>query len=181
MKPVRLTLICHAQTRSQQTGCFSHPEEPVLAQTPLLASAPPGTHLISAPERRARQTAAWLGAEVQLEPALADCYMGRWQGLSLKQVQREEADALAWWGGDVQATPHGGESFAALHGRVAAWLESFAAPGDWLAVTHPLVIRAALAEVLDASLGTCQAIDVLPCARIELSRTERWRLRLLPG
>ncbi len=177
MKPVRLTLICHAQTRSQQTGCFSHPEEPVLAQTPLLASAPPGTHLISAPERRARQTAAWLGAEVQLEPALADCYMGRWQGLSLKQVQREETDALAWWGLDVQATPHGGESFAALHGRVAAWLESFAAPGDWLVVTHG---RASCREEC-RSRCALPIFDVLPCARIELSRTERWRLRLLPG
>lgn len=178
MKPVRLTLVCHALTRSQQIGRFHHPGDAIQADAPLMAAAPAGMRLLCAPELRARQTAAWLGEQVRVEPALADCDMGDWQGVTLKHLQRENADGLAWWQVDAQATPHRGESFQALYARVDAWLQAFDEPGDWMAVTHPSVIRAALLAVLGAPLHSHPPIDVLPCARLHLSRTDRWRLRL---
>ncbi|MFJ9992513.1 histidine phosphatase family protein [Pseudomonas putida] len=178
MKAVRLTLICHALTHAQKTGRFALADDPVLGDAPLLKAVPDGVQVLSAPEPRARETAAWLTPEVRIETALADCDMGHWQGFTLKQLQREQSDALAWWQVDVEAAPHGGESFAALHKRVADWLEAFDTPGDWWAVTHPMVMRAAMVEVLGSSLGAYQYIDVPPCSRLELSRTQVWRIRL---
>lgn len=180
MKAVRLTLISHALTRAQKTGRFPLSDDPVLGDAPLLKAVPEGVQVLSAPELRARETAAWLAPEVRIETALADCDMGHWQGVALKQLQREQREALAWWQVDVDAAPHGGESFAALHKRVAHWLEAFDTPGDWWAVTHPMVMRAAMVEVLGSSLGAYQCIDVPPCSRLELSRTQIWRLRLAP-
>jgi len=181
VKAVRLTLVCHALTHAQKTGRFALADDPVLGDAPLLKAVPDGVQVLSAPELRARETAAWLAPEVRIEKALADCDMGHWQGVALKQLQREQSEALACLQVDVDAAPHGGESFAALHKRVAQWLEAFDTPGDWLAVTHPMVMRAAMVEVLGSSLGAYQRIDVPPCSRLELSRTEVWRMRLGPA
>lgn len=56
-----------------------------------------------------------------------------------------------------------GESFAALCQRLADWLAAFDRPGDWLAVTHPMVMRAVLVQVLGCPMKASQRIDVLPC------------------
>lgn len=71
-----------------------------------------------------------------------------------------------------------GESFAALCQRLAAWLAAFDRPGDWLAVTHPMVMRAVLVQVLGCPMKASQRIDVLPLSRLDLSFTGQWRLRL---
>ncbi|CAI3799655.1 hypothetical protein GLGCALEP_02287 [Pseudomonas sp. MM221] len=71
-----------------------------------------------------------------------------------------------------------GESFTVLCQRMASWLASFDKPGEWLAVTHPMVIRAVLVQVLGCPMSASQRIDVLPLSRLELSFTGQWRLRL---
>lgn len=98
--------------------------------------------------------------------------------MTLKQLQAEQPEALAKWLNDPDSAPHGGESFAALYQRSSAWLQAFDRPGNWLAVTHPLVIRALLVHVLGSPLAAHQRIDVLPLSRIALSFTGQWRLRL---
>lgn len=177
MKAIRLTLLCHALTLAQKNGCLARPDDALLSDdSPLRPEA--AVRLLSAPERRATQTAQWLAPAVPIVPALADCNLGCWQGLALKQLQAQEPDALARWLADPSSAPHGGESFEQVCARVQGWLQAFDSPGDWLAVTHPWVIRAALASVLDCAQEAALRIDVLPLSRVTLSFTGQWRLRL---
>jgi len=175
---IRMTLICHALTQAQKTGRLHRVDDVILplAQPPIANLAT--VQVLTAPERRACETAAWLSGAVQIEPALADCDLGRWQGMALKQLQAEQPQALDDWLQDPASAVHGGESFAALCQRMAAWLATFDRPGEWLAVTHPLVMRAVLVQVLGCPMSAGQRIDVLPLSRLELSFTGQWRLRL---
>ncbi|MFZ5936704.1 phosphoglycerate mutase [Pseudomonas putida] len=178
MKAVHLTLLCHALTQAQKSGRLAQPDDGILSLTVEPLPIPPATQLMAAPEPRAAQTAQWLSSQAQIEPALADCALGQWQGLPLKQLQAEQPQALAQWLNDPFSAPHGGESFAQVCERVGAWLMAFDRPGEWLAVTHPWVIRAALMVVLECPLAAAQRIDVLPLSRVGLSFTGQWRLRL---
>ncbi|AZD01478.1 histidine phosphatase family protein [Pseudomonas chlororaphis] len=183
MPATRLTLICHARTVAQKLARFPL-DEPLEMDWQALAGSRAGAfkglpRLLSAPEQRARQTAALYGAAVETVAALRDCDMGRWQGLSIDSLQREQPEAVQAWLADSQLAPHGGESVAQLCERVAAWLASLCEqPGHVLAVTHPLVIRAALVHVMQCPLASFNAIDVEPLAQVELRFNGRWRLRL---
>ncbi|PTQ74109.1 histidine phosphatase family protein [Pseudomonas sp. GV071] len=182
MKATRLTLIAHARTPAQKLGRLADDEaiEDVAAEliSALQVRAGERQGVLCGPELRTRQTAALLVNDLVLEPALADCDLAAWRGLSLKDLQEQQADALQQWLNDSAAAPHGGESLDALGARVGAWLEGFRQPGHWLAVTHPFVIRAALAHVLHCSPADAQQIDVEPLAMVELSHYGKWRLRL---
>ncbi|MFJ2982018.1 MULTISPECIES: histidine phosphatase family protein [unclassified Pseudomonas] len=178
MKAIRLTLICHALTPAQKLGRLPHPDDGILALDAQPFAEVPQVRMLTAPERRAGETAAWFSAQAQIEPALADCNLGRWQGLSLKQLQAEQPEALAQWLHDPHSAPHGGESFADLCQRMAGWLAAFDTPGEWLAVTHPMVIRAVLVQLLGGPLSAQRSIDVLPLSRLALSFAGQWRLRL---
>lgn len=180
MQSTRLTLICHARTVAQKLACFPT-NEPVensgLASGALAERFDTARRLICAPELRTRQTAAWFGADVQIDEALRDCDWGRWHGKSIKSLQNSEDAALQAWLEDPHATPHGGESVAQLCERVALWLSSLqATPGLVVAVTHPFVIRAALSHAMSGA--AFHDIDVEPLSMVELRFTGRWRLRL---
>ncbi len=177
MKAIRLTLVSHAQTQAQKVGRF-HAEDDGILPRGASVPQPSGIALLTAPERRTRETAALFAATAQVDPRLADCALGRWRGIALKHLQAHEPQSLAQWLAEPEAAPHGGESIAALCQRVGAWLQSFDLPGDWWAVTHPFVIRAAMVQVLGCPLASFQRIDVPPLSRLELSFTGQWRLRL---
>ena len=94
-------------------------------------------------------------------------------------MQDTEPQALQEWLDQPWSAPHGGESVTQLGERVAAWLATLEqAAGPVVAVTHPFVIRAALAHVLQSA--AFNVIDVEPLSAIELRFNGRWRLRL-PG
>jgi len=182
VQTTRLILMCHARTVAQKLACFPT-NEPVentgLAPAVLIKRFNTAPRLLCAPELRTRQTAAWFGADAQIDEALRDCDWGHWTGLSIKDLQRNEDTALNSWLQDTHAAPHGGESVAQLCERVAGWLASMqATPGHVLAVTHPFVIRAALTEVMRGS--AFHDIDVEPLSTVELRFSGRWRLHL-PG
>ncbi|XHF33208.1 histidine phosphatase family protein [Pseudomonas chlororaphis] len=180
MQTTRLTLICHARTVAQKLACFptNEPvEETGLASCSLASRFDTASRLICGPELRTRQTAAWFGHEAQIDQALRDCDWGRWQGQSIKDLQRNQPEALQAWLEDPHAAPHGGESVAQLRERVAAWLVSLqATPEHVVAVTHPFVIRAALMQVMQGA--AFHSIDVEPLATVDLRFAGRWRLRL---
>ncbi|MBL0795300.1 MULTISPECIES: histidine phosphatase family protein [unclassified Pseudomonas] len=179
MQTIRLTLICHARTVAQKLACFPT-NEPVEETAPSgsLASCFDKTfRLTCGPELRTRQTAAWFGHEIHIDHALRDCDWGRWQGQSIKDLQRNEPEALQAWLEDPHAAPHGGESVVQLRERAAAWLVSLqATPGHVVAVTHPFVIRAALMQVVQGE--AFHSLDVEPLAAVDLRFAGRWRLRL---
>lgn len=182
MPSSRLILVCHARTIAQKLARFptNEPVEELPVASDAIRSRFPATRrLVCGPELRTRQTAAWLGADGEIDPALRDCDWGRWHGQSIKELQAHHADALSAWLADPDAAPHGGESVGQLTQRVAQWLATVAAtPGHVVAVTHPFVMRAALMQVLHGN--AFNAIDVEPLSVIELRFNGIWRLRL-PG
>jgi broad specificity phosphatase PhoE len=183
-----MLLICHAATASTRAAGFPRDDEPIAPEAAerlgaLRLRLPAPDRIFVSPAKRARQTAAALGFEARPEPALADCDFGRWRGLSLEEVRRREPQALAEWMQDAAKAPHGGESTLALIARVGAWLESQApSRGVTLAVTHALVIRAAITAALGAEARAFARIDVGPLTLARLSgHAGRWNLVGLGG
>lgn len=178
---VRLTLVSHALTDAMTAGRFPA-DEPLNAigrrQVEKAGRFDAGGgRQFTAPERRARQTAALLGLRAAAEPLLADLDCGRWCGQTLRAAAPAE---LEEWLTDPARAPHGGESIAGLIHRVAGWLESLT--GDvapTVAVTHPAVIRAAILAGLDAPSESFWRMDIAPVSRTVLHfRNGRWTLRL---
>lgn len=182
MQTTRLTLICHARTVAQKQARFGLDEALDAGWLGRRGQVEHGyrnvRQLLCGPELRTRQTAALFGDEPQVDPALADCDLGRWRGLSIDELLKVEPQALQTWLDDAEAAPHGGESVARLCHRVADWLASLEArPGHLLAVTHPFVIRAALMTVLGCPAATFNRIDIEPLSTLELRFNGVWRLR----
>ena len=177
---VRLTLVSHAMTDAMAASRFPA-DEPLndsgCRQAASGFEIKSGTRQLTAPERRARQTAQLLGMRPVTESRLADVDCGRWRGSTLQSVPRADLDV--WLTDPVQA-PHGGESIADLIYRVARWLESLTAnPLRTVAVTHPAVIRAAIVAALDAAPPSFWRVDVEPAGRVVMHfRGGRWTLRL---
>ncbi|MDF9618589.1 histidine phosphatase family protein [Pseudomonas entomophila] len=174
MKSIHLTLICHARTEAQRVGRFALDDDPLRdpPSPPIeLATTP---RCLCAPELRARETAEGLAATI--DEGLRDCDLGTWKGLPLKQLDERELQA---WLADPHATPHGGEPIAALCQRVARWMDGALGEGEWIAVSHPFVIRAAMLHALSAPFESFHRIDVPPLARVRLSHYGQWRLQLV--
>lgn len=185
MQSTRLTLVCHARTHAQKYARFAldEPLEPDwLAKRPDAGTGYGNIRrLFCGPELRTRQTAALFGVDVRPVPALADCDVGDWRGLSVDELIKTEPQHLQAWLDDPHAAPHGGESVAQLCRRVDDWLASLVdQPGYVLAVTHPFVIRAALVNVLNCPAAAFNRIDVEPLSTVELRFNGAWRLRV-PG
>ncbi len=135
------------------------------------------------PEQRTLQTAEALGLRASAEADLKDCDYGKWAGRSLTELGATEADAIAVWLSDPQATPHGGESIADTIERIAAWLERRARDkGRLIAVSHPSIVRAAIVHAVGAQPASFWRIDVPPLSRTHMSNDGRqWRLTLPKG
>lgn len=183
MQATRLTLICHARTVAQKLARFPLDEPLEMDWQAVRGSRADGfkrvPQLLCAPEARARQTAELFGAQMQIVSALRDCDFGRWQGLRIDDLQKDEPEALQAWLADNTCAPHGGESVAQLCERVADWLETLrTTPGHFVAITHPFVIRAAIVHVMQCLPAAFNVIDVEPLSATELRFNGRWRLRL---
>ena len=138
----------------------------------------PYAEVLTSPARAARETAAALGLDAEVEAVLRDCDYGRWRGLASKDVAEREPDEFATWLADPAAAPHGGESFAALIERIGAWLTpALTREGATLAVTHASVVRAAIVNALGAGSSAFARIDVAPLSLARLSgHGQRWNL-----
>lgn len=113
-----------------------------------LPAAYRGRAWYASPLRRAQETAALLGLEPRIEPALIEMDWGGYEGRTLAELRAEHGAAFAAnedRGLDLQ--PPGGESPRQVQQRLLPWLRSL--PGDAGAVTHKGVIRALLALAFD--------------------------------
>ncbi len=185
---LRLTLVCHASTGATRRAVFplDEPLEPAGAAKAAALAATRAASLgridraWSSPALRALQTAAALGFDAAVDPALADLDPGRWAGRSLAEVEASDAAGLRRWATDPAAAPHGGESVERLLRRVTDWLDARAAgDGRLLAVTHAAVIRAAIVATLGAAPEAFWRIDVEPLGIATLHRRPggwTWRL-----
>lgn len=132
------------------------------------------------PTPRSRATGDAIGYAPLVQPALRDCDMGRWRGLTLGEAMAREPAAVDVWLADPRSAPHGGESLLDFITRVGGWLDT--RPGEdgdrIVAVAEPAVIRAALVYVLKAPPATYWNLDVRPLSAITVTgRAGRWSLR----
>jgi broad specificity phosphatase PhoE len=178
----RLDLLAHGASAATRAARFTDDEglEPsaVGALETLRGRLRPYANVLTSPARAARETAAALGFDAEVERALRDCDYGRWRGLASKDVAEREPDQFAAWLGDPASAPHGGESVATLIERIGAWLtQSLARESTTLAVTHAAVVRAAIVNLLGASSSSFARIDVAPLSLARLSgHAGRWNV-----
>jgi broad specificity phosphatase PhoE len=178
----RLDLVAHGASSATRAARFPDDEaieaSSVVALKALSGRLRPYGRVLTAPARAARETAAALGFDADIETALRDCDYGRWRGLALAHVATREPDGFAAWLDDPAAAPHGGESPTALIERAGAWLgASLSRDGSTLAVTHASVVRAAVVSALGVGPSVFWRIDVAPLSLARLSGREgRWNL-----
>lgn len=134
------------------------------------------------PTVRSRATGDALGYAPMAQPALRDCDMGRWRGLTLADVAAREPAAVDAWLADPRSAPHGGEPLLAFIGRIGGWLDTRpACEGAIVAVAEPAVLRAALVYALNAPPSTYWSVDIHPLSTFTLTGTPGcWSLSLEP-
>ncbi|GAA3733782.1 hypothetical protein GCM10022225_15050 [Plantactinospora mayteni] len=192
MRPTSLHLVAHAHTAALRRAVFGGGDDSLdpagLAAARALALTGPGRRgpfgridaCLSTPAEAGRQTGYALGLRPAPVPDLADCDYGRWAGLSLAEVAAREPEALRDWLGTPDAAPHGGESVDMLLDRVDRWLTGQRDRGGRVvAVTHAVVVRAALVRALRLPTATFWRLEVAPLAVVRLTgRGPGWQLRL---
>jgi broad specificity phosphatase PhoE len=175
----RLDFLAHGASTATRAARFPDDEtlEPyALEALKALSGLRRYTYVLTSPARAARETAATLGFEAEIETTLCDCDYGRWRGLAMKEIAQREPDAYAAWLGDIEAAPHGGESLGTLIKRTGSWLtRSLAREGTTLAVTHAPIVRAAIVHALSADPSAFWRVDVAPLSLARFSgHAGRW-------
>jgi probable phosphoglycerate mutase len=83
--------------------------------------------VLTSPLRRALRTAEMVAdatdVPLAVDPDLVETDFGDWEGLTFGEVLARWPDEMAAWQADVSAAPPGGESFAAVAGRVNGALD----------------------------------------------------------
>ncbi|MEU2389995.1 histidine phosphatase family protein [Streptomyces sp. NPDC007369] len=189
---VRVSLVAAARGSSLLAERFDDDRPPDDEGWRALSSAAHGLVPLGAaelrycsPGPRSRATGRALGYAPLAQPALRECDMGRWRGLTLAEVAAREPGAVELWLSDPLATPHGGESLLAFISRIGGWLDTRPAGGGdaIVAVAEPTVVRAALVYALRAAPQTYWSVDVSPLSTVTLTgRSGHWHLSLqAPG
>jgi broad specificity phosphatase PhoE len=181
----RLDLLAHGASSATRAARFPDDEaleaSAVATLEALRGRLRPYRRVLSAPARAARETAAALGLDADVETALRDCNYGRWRGLASADVAAREPDGFAAWLADPAAAPHGGEPLAALIERANLWLaEELKRDGATVAITHAAVVRAAITSALGIGASAYWRIDVAPLSLARLTgRDGHWNLAAL--
>ena len=176
----RLTLLCHAATDAQRRGEFPAFDEPISEASAAILPKLRADRIISAPEKRAQQTAVLLNAPFTVDETLRDCDFGTWIGSNLQNIFERDPAGAEQWLTDPMAKPHGGESLNDTLDRASRWLRSFSENSHVLVLTHPSVMRAIVIEILSSSADAFWKIDIEPLAMIDARYDgRRWSLRAL--
>jgi glucosyl-3-phosphoglycerate phosphatase len=125
----RIILLRHGQTDYNVAGCMQGHLDSMLtevgheqaaAAAPVLAALAPD-RMISSDLRRAADTAEVVGAAcglpVKFDARLRETHLGRWQGRTVAEIDRDEPGAIATWRSDPTWAPPGGESRVAVVAR----------------------------------------------------------------
>jgi broad specificity phosphatase PhoE len=170
--PTRLTLISHAPTLALKRATFPLnelvPEDEIEKIVTLGWTAPRTQYVCCGPEKRTQQTAEALGLEPSVVVELADVDYGTWNDKEIGDIHATDPEGLANWLTDVNAMPHGGESFAHLIARVQRWMEGQTSAGHTMAVTHPAVVRAAVLCAIQAPPESFWRVEIGPLSVTDL-------------
>ncbi len=132
----------------------------------------------------ALETAGLLLPPPIVEPDLMEQDFGRWQGRSWLDLEAaKDPDLAAFWHDPAGTAPPGGESFAAMCGRVAGAMEELTAAQsgrDILAIVHAGTVRAALALALGLQPSKALRFAVQPLSLTRLDATsDGWRIEMV--
>ena len=166
------------------------------AHRALAEALPPDAVWLCSPLRRARQTAAAIGAagyplpEIEIHDDLAEQHFGDWQGTPRAPAYEKQGGFYEFWRSVLDTAPPNGESFNDLRRRIGAAvrrLSSIHRGRDIVAVAHGGTIRAALVGAFDLPSATALSLTIgnssLTQADLveEPGRDPRWTLNLLNG
>jgi probable phosphomutase (TIGR03848 family) len=141
-----------------------------LAPVPLVG-------VVTSPMLRCEQTARAIvdarpsAPEVWTDAALTECDYGRWQGLTLTDLVKEDLWPIVQRQPSAVTFP-GGESMAAMQARAVAAVRQRDAAFEaehgpeavWVAVSHGDLIKSVLADALGMHLDLFQRINVGPAS-----------------
>ena len=180
--PARLTLISHAATLAVKRASFPLDEPVIGEELQKIATfgwtAPRAQQVCSGPETRVQQTAEALGLDWTVASEIADVNYGIWSGKGIEEVHALDPIGLAAWLTDVEAAPHGGESFRQVIERIGNWMENQTHAGHTLAVTHPAVVRAAILYAMQAPPSSFWRLEIAPLSITDLRYNGRlWTVR----
>jgi ribonuclease H / adenosylcobalamin/alpha-ribazole phosphatase len=168
--PTTTVLLRHGDTRLSPEHRFSGLRDVPLsangtrqarAAACRLATGAPIDAVISSPLRRAAATAAIAARELALTAVIDDDLretdFGKWDGLTLEEIQQRWPAAAAAWRRDPEQAPPGGESFAATAHRVNRARDRLLRDHGGqtvLVVSHITPIKILLCQALGVPLGT---------------------------
>jgi ribonuclease H / adenosylcobalamin/alpha-ribazole phosphatase len=117
--------------------------------------------IVTSPLQRARQTAEAVaratGAPLQADDGLIETDFGQWEGLTIAEASRRWPGEVSAWMGSVDVAPPGGESFAAVIGRVGAAL-------DRLLAEHRFATLLLVSHVTPIKIAVCRALLAPPAS-----------------
>lgn len=161
-------------------GAFPQLDDPIddggVTKAQMLRLKP--SNCLTSPSLAARQTADALGILAQTDVALRDMDHGDWAGITFARLHHDSPEQFALWMADPTSGAPSGEPLSAVCDRIKAWLNDMSSEdGERLAITHPMVIRAAIAAALDIPPEATLRIDIAPLTQVHLSWNRVWRLQ----
>jgi broad specificity phosphatase PhoE len=172
-----LILVRHGQTQVNAEGRLLGRADPPLTELgrrqadAVAAALLTPARVVSSPLGRARETAARLGVDVEIDERWIEVDYGELEGVPLGEV-----DPRTWatWRADPSWAPPGGESLTSVGRRVAEACEELAvmaAEQDVVVVSHVSPIKAAAAWALGVGdeIAWRMFLDVAAVSRIGIS------------
>jgi broad specificity phosphatase PhoE/ribonuclease HI len=134
--------------------------------------------VVTSPLRRTRETAEAvaevLGAPVEVEPDLAECAFGEWDGLTYAQVHERWPEELRRWLWSTDVAPPGGESLAQVERRVSRSRDAVLARHvrrRVVVVSHVTPVNLLVRMALDAPMTAVFRMALAPAS---LSEVHYW-------
>lgn len=127
--------------------------------------------VVASPVRRTRESAEivaqLLDVPVEEEPAFAEAEFGRWDGMTLAEVDAAFPGELDKWFASVDHAPAGGESFTVVRDRVLAGLDRLLerhAGRTVVVVSHVTPIKILVAHAVGAPLDAGFRMELAPAS-----------------
>lgn len=169
-----LILLRHGETPLSAQGRYSGHGDPELsprgceqarAVAEVIRARGGIDRIVSSPLRRARQTAEYVSAAIDLDAEIdggfVEADFGEWEGLSFAEARARAPELHARWLNDPTAAPPHGESFDDVFARVATARRNLVArhKGETIVVvSHVNPIKAVIADAIGADAQAFQRI-----------------------
>ncbi len=184
---VSLLLVRHGQIKANVEGCWHGSTDSPLTwrgrrqanrTARYLAKLPDlPTHIYSSPLERCRHTAEQIGQQLNIQPAveedLREYAIGEWEGMRFADLASEH-DFVRRAAADPQFSPPGGESLAAVAGRMTTAVRALQAShaeqqgARLVIVSHGAAMAVLLGELLHESPARWIDYHFANCSLTEL-------------